>query len=54
MGKQEKESEEIIRSAGVIITSINHREEFVEAMTPLYEQYAKEYLDIVKEIQNME
>jgi len=52
--KQEKESEEIIRSAGVIITPINNREEFAEAMIPLYEQYAKEYLDILEEIQAME
>jgi tripartite ATP-independent transporter DctP family solute receptor len=51
--RQEKESEEIIRAAGVIITPIEQREEFVEAMKPLYEVYAKDYLDLVEEIQTM-
>ena len=50
---KEKESEQKLRQAGVIITEIENRSEFVEAVKPLYDKYAGEYLDIVKKIQEL-
>lgn len=51
---KEKESERKLKRAGVIITQIENRSEFVEAVSPLYNQYASNYLDIIKRIQEME
>ncbi|WP_070000333.1 TRAP transporter substrate-binding protein [Cellulosilyticum sp. I15G10I2] len=51
---KEKESEQKLIKAGVIITEIENRSEFVKAVRPLYDQYASNYLEIVKQIQDME
>ena len=51
--KEEIMSRQKLEKAGVIITDIKNREEFVEAVRPLYDKYASEYLDIVKKIQEM-
>lgn len=51
--EQEKESEEIVRASGCIITKIEDRADFINAVLPLYDQYASDYMDIVKEIQAM-
>jgi tripartite ATP-independent transporter DctP family solute receptor len=50
---KEKESEQKLRKAGVSITEIENRSEFVETVKPLYDKYAGEYLDIVKKIQEL-
>jgi tripartite ATP-independent transporter DctP family solute receptor len=51
---KEKESELKLKKAGVIITEIESRSEFEEAVRPLYDQYASSYLEIIKQIQEME
>ncbi len=51
---KEKESEKKLRDAGVIITHVENRSEFVEAVSPLYDQYASGYLEVIKKIQEME
>ena len=51
---KEKESKQKLIKAGVIITEIANRSEFVEAVSPLYDQYASSYLEIIKQIQEME
>ncbi|MDF1617285.1 TRAP transporter substrate-binding protein [Petrocella sp. FN5] len=51
---EEKESEKKLRELGSIITEIEDREAFVEAVRPLYDRYANDYLEIVKRIQEME
>ncbi len=51
---KEKESEQKLKEAGVIITQIENRSEFVEAVSSLYDRYASSYLDIIKQIQEME
>lgn len=52
--EKQKESEEIVRASGCIITEIEDVSEFIEAVKPLYTEYAADYMDIVKEIQSME
>lgn len=52
--EKEKESEQKLRDAGCIITKIEDREEFIEAVTPLYDKYARDFKNIVKQIQELE
>ncbi|VDN48496.1 Solute-binding protein Csal_2479 [Petrocella atlantisensis] len=51
---EEKESEQKLRDLGIIITEIEDRQAFVEAVRPLYDRYANDYLEMVERIQNME
>lgn len=51
--EKEKESEEKVLEAGCIITQIEDKESFVKAMEPVYEKYAKDYMSIVRQIQDM-
>lgn len=51
--EKEKESEKKMREEGCIITEIEDKESFVKAMAPVYEKYAKDYMNIVKQIQDM-
>jgi len=51
--EKEKESEEKVLKAGCIITQIEDKESFVKAMEPVYEKYAKDYMNIVRQIQDM-
>jgi tripartite ATP-independent transporter DctP family solute receptor len=51
---EEKESEQKLRDLGVIITEIEDRQAFVEAVRPLYDRYANDYLEMVERIQTME
>ena len=51
--KKEKESKDKVYQAGCIITEIEDKEEFIKAVEPLYDKYAKDYMDIVKEIKEM-
>jgi len=51
---EEKESEEKLRDLGIIITEIEDRQAFVEAVRPLYDRYANDYLEMVERIQTME
>ncbi|PKM49658.1 MAG: C4-dicarboxylate ABC transporter [Firmicutes bacterium HGW-Firmicutes-7] len=52
---QEKvsESELKMREEGCIITEIKDKQNFVKAVSPIYEKYAKDYMGIVKQIQEM-
>lgn len=49
-----KESEKKMKEKGCIITEIEDKEKFIEAVSPIYTKYAKDYLDIVKQIQEMQ
>lgn len=51
---KEKEADKKLKDAGVIITRIENRSEFAKAVSPLYDQYASKYLEIIKQIQEME
>ncbi|GMQ59885.1 TRAP transporter substrate-binding protein [Vallitalea sediminicola] len=51
--EKEAKSEEKVKEAGCIITRLENKDEFVEAVKPLYEKYASEYTDIIGEIQDM-
>lgn len=50
----EEKSEEAIKKSGVSIVKISDadREEIQKAVAPMYEQYGKEYKDLIKRIQN--
>ncbi|PKM93969.1 MAG: C4-dicarboxylate ABC transporter [Firmicutes bacterium HGW-Firmicutes-1] len=51
--EKEKESEKKMRAEGCVITEIEDKEAFVKAVSPIYTKYAKDYMDIVKQIQVM-
>jgi tripartite ATP-independent transporter DctP family solute receptor len=53
--EKSKASEEKIIEAGNVVTYLTDeaKQEFSDAMTPVYEKYASEYADIIKEIQDM-
>lgn len=53
-GLKEKESRKKLERAGVMINYIENRDEFVKAVRPLYDKYASNYLEIIKQIQQME
>ncbi len=48
------ESEEKLRDAGCIITQIEDREDFIEAVSPLYDKYASDFMNIITQIQELE
>lgn len=52
--EKEKKSEKKLKDKGVIITRIENRSEFVEAVKPLYTQYAGRYGEIIRKLQEME
>ena len=49
--EHEKASEERIRSLGIQVNIIEDRDEFIDAMMPIYEKYAKAYLEEIRRIQ---
>ncbi len=49
----EKDSEEAVRNAGVVVNYIEDRSAFREAMAPLYEKYAGDYMDVIDKIRDM-
>ncbi|MBQ0051435.1 MAG: TRAP transporter substrate-binding protein [Treponema sp.] len=53
--EKSKESEERIRDAGVTVIELTPeaRKEFEDAMIPLYEKYAANFTDLIKEIKSM-
>ena len=53
--KKEKESEEKAIATGSVITRLDPAaaEEFRQAVLPLYEQYGTDYLDLIKQIQEL-
>lgn len=50
--KKEKEAEDKIRAAGNKITVLENNEEFQKAVAPLYEEFGKDYKDVIKKIQD--
>ncbi|TNM61247.1 TRAP transporter substrate-binding protein [Aliirhizobium smilacinae] len=50
---RETTSKEIVEKAGAVIEDVNDKQEFIDAMKPVYEQFAKtpELQDLVKRIQ---
>lgn len=52
--EQEIKSKSKLEKEGCIITTINNRSEFEDAMQPLYDLYAKDYADIIKRIKEMD
>lgn len=51
---QEKSSRDTLIEAGVVISQIEDREEFIKAVAPIYDLYAKEYTEIIQKIRSME
>lgn len=51
---QEKLSQDKLKEAGVVISQIEDRDEFIKAVTPIYELYAKDYAEIIEQIRSME
>lgn len=52
--EKEAESEKKILEAGCTITEIQEKEPFIQAVSPVYYKYAKDYMDMVKQIQEMQ
>jgi tripartite ATP-independent transporter DctP family solute receptor len=51
--EQEKRSRRIMELRGIVITEIKDKTSFIEAVQPIYEKYASDYMDMVEIIQNM-
>lgn len=52
--EQEIISKAKLQQSGCIITTIENRSEFEEAMQPLYDLYARDYADVIKRIKEMD
>ena len=52
--EREKASKDKVKAAGSIITTLSAqvRQQFMDAVKPLYEQYGAEYKDLIKRIQD--
>lgn len=50
--EQEKKSEDAVRAAGCVITELSPEEKirFQEAVTPVYEKFCSEYMDIIEAV----
>ncbi|MDF2474324.1 MAG: Solute-binding protein Bpro [Anaerocolumna sp.] len=50
----EKEAMEKTIAAGAQVSELENRDEFVEAVKPIYEEFAADYTDLLEQIQNMQ
>jgi len=51
--QKDKEAIDAMLAAGVTISEIDNHQEWVDAVTPLYEKYGAKYLDVIERIQNV-
>lgn len=51
--KAEKRAYESLKAVGVKITEVQDRQAWSDAMEPVYQKYGAQFLDLLKEIQNM-